>query len=31
LKEEITCHIDQILPILDVCRVDKNQPVRAAA
>jgi len=31
LKDEIVGHIEDLLPILDVCRVDKNQPVRAAA
>ena len=31
LKDEISGHIDDLLPILNVCRVDKNQPVRAAA
>lgn len=31
LKDEIVGHIEELLPILNVCRVDKNQPVRAAA
>jgi len=30
-QKQIAAHRDKILPILDVCRTDKNQPVRAAA
>ena len=31
LSQEILSHKDEILTLLDVCRVDKNQPIRAAA
>lgn len=31
LSQEILSHKDEILALLDVCRVDKNQPIRAAA
>lgn len=31
LKEDIQLYIDNILIVLDKCRVDKSQPVRSAA
>ena len=30
-SDQIVYNRDQILQILDVCRTDKNQPIRAAA